>query len=217
MWCVPSLDDEYIARMEDLLRLYARPLTEDEPVFCLDEKPVCLHAEKRRSMIARDGSRRWDYEYRRRGTAKLFVGVEPRAGAHTIKATTTRDRFQFARFLRDIAGRYTGAKIIHLVMDNLSTHSKKGLIDAFGQDEADALWGRFKVHYTPKHGSWLNQAEIEISLVSRECLGKRRLGDLRILEREVKAWVHAANKTKRTIDWKFHVSDARKRFRYDLR
>ena len=159
MWCVPSLDDEYVARMEDLLRLYARPLTDDEPVFCLDEKPVCLHAEKRHS---------------------------PRA------------------------------KIIHLVMDNLSTHSKKGLIDAFGQEEADALWARFKVHFTPKHGSWLNQAEIEISLVSRECLGKRRLSDLHILEREVKAWAHAANKAKRKIDWRFRVHDARKKFHYDF-
>src|SRR5215207_1891458 len=100
MWCVPRLDDEYVARMEDLLRLYARPLTEDEPVFCLDEKPVCLHAEKRCELIARDGSRRRDYEYRRQGTANLFVGVEPKAGVHTIKATKTRDRFQFARFLR---------------------------------------------------------------------------------------------------------------------
>ena len=101
-------------------------------------------------------------------------------------------------------------------MDNLSTHSKKGLIDAFGQEEADALWARFKVHDTPKHGSWLNQAEIEISLVCRECLGKRRLGDLRLLEHEVKAWARAANKAKRKIDWRFRVRDARNKFHYDF-
>ena len=214
MWCVPRLDDEYIERMEDLLRLYARPLSWQEPVICLDEKPVCLHAEKRQTQIAYDGSRRRDYEYRRQGTANLFVGVEPKAGAHMIKATKTRDRFQFARFLREIARKYPHATIIHLVMDNLSTHSKTGLIDAFGAIEAGAIWSRFKVHYTPKHGSWLNQAEIEISLVSRECLGNRRLGELPILKHEVKAWARAANAAKRKIDWRFRVRDARKKFRY---
>src|SRR5579859_2609244 len=155
MWCVHDLDDEYIERMENLLRLYARPYRADEPVVCLDEKPVQLHDDKRAGRIARDGTRRRDYEYRRHGIANLFVGVEPRAGRHILEATKTRDRFEFARMVRGISHRYESARKIHLVLDNLSTHSKKALIDTFGQDEAERLWKRFRFHYTPKHGSWL--------------------------------------------------------------
>lgn len=214
MWCVPILDNAYIRNMEDLLRLYAKPLSAKEPVVCLDEKPVQLHDSKRSGHVASDGTRRRDYEYRRRGTANLFVCVEPRAGRHIVKATQTRDRFEFARMLRDIARRYPRATVIHLVVDNLSTHSKKAVFDAFGAEKAKKLWARFSIHYTPKHGSWLNQAEIAISLVSRECLAKRRFGTLDRLEAETRAWSIAATKAKRTINWKFRIPDARKKFSY---
>jgi hypothetical protein len=105
--------------------------------------------------------------------------------------------------------------MIHLVLDNLSTHSRKALVDAFGEEDGDALWSRFMVHYTPKHASWLNQAEIEISLLTRECLGKRRLGHLRRLDHETKAWARAASRARRKIHWRFRVRDARQKFRYD--
>lgn len=214
MWCVRNLDETYIRRMEDILRLYAKPYSQEEPVVCLDEKPVSLHENKRDPEVARDGTRRRDYEYHRQGTANLFVGVEPKAGRHILKATKTRDRFEFARMLRDIAKRYPTARTIHLVVDNLSTHSKQALIDAFGADEAERLWARFTVHYTPTHASWLNQAEIEISLVTRECLGKRRLGTMALLARETSAWARAANRAKRTFNWTFRPKDARRKFGY---
>jgi DDE superfamily endonuclease len=211
MWCVPELTHEYIAKMEDLLRLYAKPHSKAEPVVRLDEKPVQLHGDKRAGHVARDGTRRRDYEYRRRGTANLFVCVEPRAGRHVVKATRARDRFEFAYVLRDLAKRYDGAKTIHLVVDNLSTHSKNALVDAFGAAKADEIWKRFRMHFTPKHGSWPNQAEIAISLVTRECLGKRRLGTLSVLASETMAWARAATKAQRRINWKFRARDARKK------
>jgi hypothetical protein len=142
------------------------------------------------------------------------VTVEPRAGKHIVKATKTRDRIEFAHLLRDLAIEYPDAETIHLVVDNLSTHSKNALIDAFGEEEAERLWSRFTVRYTPKHGSWLNQAEIAISLVSRECLGERRIGTLGMLWRETGAWARAATRARRTIHWKFRTRDARKKFGY---
>ena len=215
MWCVPKLDDEYVERMEDVLKLYERPYDASEPVVCLDEKPVQLLDDVRESVRARGCILRRDYEYRRCGTANLFCGVEPLGGRHFIKATKTRDRFEFAKMLRDIADAYPDAQLIHLVLDNLSTHSKSSLVAAFGEGEADRLWSRFCVHFTPKHGSWLNQAEIEISLVSRECLGRRRLGTLGRLASETRVWKRDANRRCRTIDWRFTRRDARKTFGYD--
>jgi hypothetical protein len=158
---------------------------------------------------------RRDYEYVRRGTANVFCIIEPKEGRRLTYATKNRTGLAFARALRRVARRYPKAKRIHLVVDNLSTHSEKSLTDAFGTTAGSALWRRFKVHYTPKHASWLNAAEMEAGLVSRECLGKRRLGDLRALEVEVRAWARRADRARRKIQWKFTVNDARRVFRYD--
>jgi hypothetical protein len=215
MWCVARLDDAYIERMEDVLKLYEKPYKLTEPVVCLDERPVQLLDDVRASKRARNGVLRRDYEYRRCGTANLFCGVEPLGGQHFTRATRTRDRFEFAYMMREIAMAYPCADAIHMVLDNLSTHTKRSLVAAFGELEADYLWGRFQVHYTPKHGSWLNQAEIEISLVSRECLGRRRLPSLRHLRRQTRAWNRDANRRGRTIDWSFTRRDARETFSYD--
>ena len=214
MWCVPELDEAYIERMEDVLRVYERPYDPREPVVCVDERPVQLLDDVRNSTRRADGTLRRDYEYRRRGTANIFCGVEPLAGRHFTKATATRDRFEFAKFVREIVAVYPGAKRIHLVMDNLSTHTKNSLVAAFGPVEAERLWNRLQVHYTPKHGSWLNQAEIEISLVSRECLGQRRLGTLAKLKEQTRAWNRVANRARRTINWRFTRRKARETFRY---
>ncbi|HVB39293.1 MAG TPA: IS630 family transposase [Terriglobales bacterium] len=167
-----KLDAEYIARREDVLGLYEKPLSERAPVVCIDEKPVVLHADTRPAAAMRPGRvARRDYEYKRCGTANVFCGVEPKAGRHFTKATPTRCSAEFADYLLKIAVRYPAADTIHLVMDNLSTRTRKAVVDRFGEQNGDWLWNRFTVHYTPKHGSWLNQAEVAISLFSRQCLG----------------------------------------------
>jgi transposase len=203
MWCVADLNEEYIARMEDVLAIYEKPLSDKEPVVCMDEKPVLLHADVRR-----------DSEYQRRGTANVFCGVQPKAGRHFTKPTANRSSPQFADYLVEIAASYPEADTIHLVLDNLSSHNRKALVDRFGEKIGGLLWERFTVHYTPKHGSWLNQAEIEISLFSRQCLGRRRIPSLRQLQRQARAWNRKMNRDRVTINWKFTRKKARQKFGY---
>lgn len=214
MWCIPRLDEEFVERMEELLALYEKPLDPMEPVVCLDEKPVQCLDDKRRTIRVRNGSYRRDYEYIRRGTANVFCVVEPKAGRHLTRATPNRKKPAFARMLRRIAHAYPTARIIHLVMDNLSTHTKNALTETFGMLEGEKLWSRFAVHYTPKHGSWLDQAEIEVSIFSRQCLGQRRIGSMRELRAETAAWRARVDRQRLTFDWKFTVTDARRKFRY---
>jgi len=147
--------------MDDVLALYEKPFQEKEPVVCMDEKPVVLHADVRppRPMRPRKVARR-DCEYHRRGTVNAFCGVEPKAGRHFTKVTPNRSAPQFADYLLEIVAAYPDADTIHLVMDNLSSHNRKALVERFGEKIGSLLWERFTVHYTPKHGSWLNQAEI---------------------------------------------------------
>lgn len=214
MWCVAELNEEYVEKMEDVLAVYEKALSSEEPVV-VDEKSVTLHKDVREALPMRPGSvAKRDYEYERCGTANVFCAVEPKAGVHFTKATSTRSAAEFAEFARSIADHYRDAMTIHLVMDNLNTHGRKALVDGFGEEEGDALWRRFTVHYTPKHGSWLNQAEIEISLFSRQCLGTRRIGDLPSLQRETRAWNRQVNRKRVQINWKFGRKQARKKFGY---
>jgi AraC-like DNA-binding protein/transposase len=162
-WCIAELDDEYIERMEDVLEVYERTLSADEPVVCADEKPVTLHEDVRDPIPMKPGSvARRDNEYERRGTANTFCAIEPKAGQHFTKVTPNRSSPEFANFLQSIANHYPEAQTIHLVMDNLSSHTRKAVVDRFGEEAGQALWDRFTVHYTPVHGSWLNQAELEV-------------------------------------------------------
>jgi transposase len=201
--------------MEDVLALYEKPLSEKEPVVCVDEKPVVLHADVRAPRPMRPGQlARRDCEYLRRGTANAFCGVEPKAGRHFTKITPNRSSVEFADYLVEIVAAYPGADTIHLVMDNLSSHHRKALVERYGERIGGLLWDRFTVHYTPKHGSWLNQAEIEISLFSRQCLGQRRIPTLTDLRREARAWNRKANRSRIKIDWKFTRTKARQKFRY---
>ncbi|MGH9599814.1 MAG: IS630 family transposase [Terracidiphilus sp.] len=203
--------------MEDVLKLYERPLSEEEPVVCIDEKPVVLHQDIRAPQAALPGQlARRDYEYKRCGTANVFCGVEPKAGRHLLKPTPTRSAAEFADYLVEIVARYPEARTIHLVMDNLNTHSRKALTERYGEKLGGLLWERFTVHYTPKHGSWLNQAEIAVSLLSRQCLGKRRIGDLATLRREVRAWNRRLNRDGTTIEWKFTRKQARRKLHYSI-
>lgn len=201
--------------MEDVLAVYEKPLSEAEPVVCRDEKPVVLHAEVRPPRPMRPGrAARPDCEYKRCGTANVFCGVQPKAGRHFTKATANRSAPQFADYLLDIAEHYPAADTIHLVMDNLSSHTRKAVVERFGEKAGGWLWGRFTVHYTPKHGSWLNQAEIEISLFSCQCLGQRRIPSLGDLRREARAWNRRMHRNRITIDWQFTRRKARQKFGY---
>ena len=215
MWCVPAINDEFIDRMEDVLSRYALPYNEKEPVVCLDERPVVLHDSERPCIPMSPGKvARVDYEYVRCGTANIFAIVEPLTGRRLTYATANRTGRAFAKALRRIARRYRSARLIHLIVDNLSTHTEKSLVDAYGAFLGRQLWRRFALHYTPKHASWLNAAELEISLVSRECLGSRRIAGLPTLIAEVRTWSRVADRARRAIKWSFRVSDARRTFRY---
>ena len=180
MWCIPKMTKEYAEKMEDVLNLYEKPLNPKEPVVCLDEKPIQLLKDARPSIAANkpgDIFKR-DYEYVRCGTANVFCGVEPKAGKHFTRVTKNRKRAAFAKMISRIAKAYPGTKTIHLVMDNLNTHGKKSLTDFYGEKQGSKIWNKFTPHYTPKHASWLDQAEIEIGIFSRQCLGKDRIGDI---------------------------------------
>ncbi len=215
MWCVAELDDEYIARMEDVLETYEKAYDPAEPVVCLDEKPIVLHADVRpRSPAVPGREARQDSEYERRGTANVFCAVEPKAGRHFTFPTTDRSAFQFAVVVCELALQYPQATTIHLVMDNLNIHRRKSLTDTFGAEVGTEIWSRFTVHYTPKHGSWLNQAEIEIGLLARQCLGSRRIPDLPTLRRECRAWNRQVNRQRLTINWQFNRRIARRKFGY---
>jgi hypothetical protein len=215
MWVVADLDDDYIAKMEDVLEVYERHYDSEQPVVCLDEKPITLHADVRPPSPAAPGREaRRGNEYERCGTANVFCAVEPKAGRHFTFATPDRSGFEFAQVAVTLAMTYPEAKTIHLVMDNLNIHRQKALIDAFGQEMATEVWDRFSVHYTPTHGSWLNQAEIEIGIFTRQCLGSRRIPNLKILRHEAKAWNRRMNRDRIQINWKFDRRAARRKFGY---
>jgi transposase len=215
MWCIEELSQEYIERMEDVLEVYERPYDPNKPVVCVDEKPVQLLDNVRDPIPATPGSvAKVDYEYERKGTANVFCGVEPKGGVYFNKVTECRDGQEFASFLCDISLAYPAVEKIVLVMDNLSTHTEKSLIQLLGKTDGARLWSRFEVHYTPKHASWLNQAEIAIGMYSRQCLGTGRVGDIATLKGITKAWNTRTNKRGTIINWRFTRSKARKSLNY---
>lgn len=214
MWCIPKVDNAFVMRMEDVLAQYEKPLCASEPVVCLDEKSVQCLADKRKTIRVRNGSVRRDYEYIRRGTVNVFCAVEPKAGRHFTKVTAHRKKQDFTAMLQDLAAAYPEATTIHLVMDNLNTHFATSLTDTLGEAEGEKLWSRFTPHYTPKHASWLNQAEIEIGLFSRQCLAGRRIDSADELTRQASAWNQDINHKQQTINWSFSRTDARLKFRY---
>lgn len=215
MWCIAEPDDAYIANMEGVLAVYEKPYSETEPVVCLDEKPVSLHSEVRPPVPARPGRiARRDNEYRRKGVANLYAIVEPKTGRHFNCATPNRSARQFALTVRNLVLQYPFARTIHLVMDNLNIHRRKSLIDHLGEKHGNYIWSRLTVHYTPKHGSWLNQAEIELSLISRQCLGNRRIPSLAQLRDVVDSWTDDANRRRVQINWRFTRRNARSKFGY---
>ena len=209
MWCIGALSEEYRRRMYDLLALYAKPLRADEPVICIDEKSLQLIAHSRQPVpMAPSAPAKQDYEYVRKGTTNLFVAVEPKAGQRTVSVTEHRGKTDFVGFVQTLlTDTYAAARRVHLVLDNLNTHFSKCFDEVLGQRAARKLLRRVRFHYTPKHASWLNMAEIEIGILSRQCLD-RRIPNAQLLQREVDAWQTARNAQRRTIEWNFTRQDA---------
>ena len=215
MWCVPDLTDEYLRNREDVLGVYEKPYNPSEPVVCIDEKSVSLHDDVRPAKLMASGKpKRPDSEYKRCGTGNVFCAIEPKAGKHFTLVTPNRTAPQFAQAMKTIIDSYPAADTIHMVMDNLNIHGPKALTDHFGKVKGASLWSRLTVHYTPKHGSWLNQAELEIGLYAKQCLGSRRFPTLPILHRESVAWNKSANRRRIKINWKFTRKKARIKFGY---
>jgi hypothetical protein len=174
-----------------------------------------LHDDVRPPIPAAPGrTAKRDNEYKRCGTANVFCAAEPKAGRHFTLPTPNRSAPEFAKSLDSIVSSYPFARTIHLVMDNLSIHGRKFLADYFGDEKGGSIWNRLTVHHTPTHGSWLNQAEIEISLFSRQCLGNRRIPTLGILQRESRTWNRHANRDRVKINWRFTRKTARAKFGY---
>lgn len=201
--------------MEDVLDVYARPRDPAVPVVCMDEKPYQLLGHAREPIPATPGSdARIDSEYVRCGTCSIFVWVEPLAGRRHVTARARRTRIDFAHEVdRLLSVDYPDAGTVVLVMDNLNTHGIASLYEAFDPEEAFALAQRLEIHHTPKHGSWLNIAEIELSALTRQCLD-RRVSDLDVLNTELAAWQNATNADQRQVDWQFTTEDARVKLRH---
>ena len=210
----PKHNGEYVARMEDVLGVYARPRDVAAPVVCMDEMPVQLLKETRVPIPAERGHpRRVDYEYERNGTANIFMFVEPLAGWRQTLVTERRTAVDWAIALRDLVdNRYADARVIVLIMDNLNTHTVGSLYEAFPPAEARRVAQRLEIHYTPKHGSWLNIAENELSALSRQCLA-RRIGTIEDLGSEVQAWNETRNTDQVQVHWRFTVDQARIKLR----
>jgi hypothetical protein len=200
--------------MEDVLEQYARPYDPECPVVCMDEQPVQLVQETRAPIPAAPGRpKRVDYEYRRAGTANIFMFCEPSAGWRHVEATKQRTKVDWAFQIRDLLdGRYADVPKVILIMDNLNTHDLGSLYDAFPPAEARRLAARLEIHYTPKHGSWLNIAENELSALTKQCLA-RRIGTLKGLQHQVAAWESPRNADRIRVHWRFTIDRAREKLR----
>jgi hypothetical protein len=210
MWCIPKVDGEYVARMEDVLDLYAEAPDPKRPVVCFDESPVQLIGEARQPIPAEPGRlERYDYEYRRNGTVNLFVFLDVHRPWRKVKVTERRAAEDYAHCMRDLVDiHYPDAEIIRVVQDNLSTHSAGALYQAFPPAEARRILRRLQFHYTPKHASWLNMVEIEIGVLRGQCLD-RRIDDPKRLRREITAWERRRNDARSRIKWMFTTDKAR--------
>ena len=210
MWCIPHVDGSYVARMEDVLDLYAEEADPKRPVVCFDESPTQLIGEVREPVVAETGQpERYDYEYHRHGTANLFVLLDAHKSWRHVKVTDRRTAQDFAVCMRDLAEtHYPDADRIRVVMDNLSTHTVGSLYEAFPAAEAHRILQRLEFHYTPKHASWLNMMEIEIAVLRGQCLD-RRIGERDVLVSEIAAWQWQRNASGARIKWKFTTAKAR--------
>jgi len=210
MWCIPRVDGTYVARMEDVLDLYAEAADPRHPVVCFDESPTQLIGEVRQPIPAEPGQpERYDCEYRRNGTANLFVFLDAHKSWRHVKVTDHRKSEDFAACMRDLVDtHYPDATKIRVVLDNLSTHTPGAIYETFPPQEAHRILQRLEFHHTPKHASWLNMVEIEIGVLRGQCLD-RRIGERETLEAEIAAWQQQRNTSGARIKWKFTTEKAR--------
>ena len=212
MWCIPELDDEFKEKMEDVLKIYGKPYDPKRPLICLDEKQTQLLGDVRKSIPAKPGKiAKQDYEYERKGTCSIFVAIEPKAGKRYIEVRERRTRKDFAEVVESIFDSYPEAEWIDLVVDNLNTHNEKSFHETFDKEKAEKILSKIRFHYTPKHGSWLNMAEIEISVLSRQLL-KQRISSIKLLRSKISAWRKERNLQKKKISWSFTKHDAKNIF-----
>lgn len=211
-WVIPpEADAEFVAGMEDVLEVYERPYDPNYPVLCMDEQPVQLLKETRTPIPATaKHAKRVDYEYERAGTANIFMFTEPLAGWREVSVRQTKTKIDWAREMaRLLEGRYARCEKVILVCDNLNTHTKGAFYEAFPPERARQFVRRIEFHHTPKHGSWLNIAENELSSLTRQCVSGRRFPDVPTLQAETTAWSTDVNKTQRGVDWQMKIDDAR--------
>ena len=210
-WCIPKEQSaDFAACMEDVLEVYSRPYDERYPVVCMDEKPLQLLAHARKGYRKKNGAMIQDSEYIRNGTCSIFLFTEPLAGFRHAKALEHRTKTDWAKRMKWLADEiYPDADKIIMVCDNLNTHDKSSFYEAFPPAEALRLARRYEFHYTPKHGSWLDIAEIELAALTKQCLGKRRIGSLEDLNDELKRWHTDRNAKQKGVNWQFTTEDAR--------
>jgi hypothetical protein len=211
-WVIPpQADAEFVACMEEVLETYAKPYDPKHPLLCMDEQPVQLIGETRVPIPAtKEHPQRVDYEYERKGTASIFMFAEPLSGFRQATARPRRTKIDWALEVAHLLDtRYAECERITLVCDNLCTHTKGAFYEAFEPERARQYVRRIDFCYTPKHGSWLNVAECELSCLTSQCLKGRRIGDLDTLSSEIKVWSEATNAKQRSVDWQFQIDDAR--------
>lgn len=211
-WVIPpESNGEFVAGMENVLETYAQPYDSRYPVLCMDEQPVQLLKETRVPIAATGRhARRVDYEYERAGTASVFMFTEPLSGWRNVRVRQQRTKVDWALEMEELLRtRYAKAKKVILVCDNLNTHTMGAFYEAFPAEQARALVSRLDFRYTPKHGSWLNIAENELSSLTRQCLNGRRIGEIELLRHETAAWSTVNNEKQRGVDWQFKINDAR--------
>lgn len=213
MWVISEITPEFVKRMNDVLEVYERPYNPKFPVVCVDEKLTQLIKDTRTPKAAKAGKpRKVDYEYKRNGTCHLFVAVEPKAGKRKVRVTKRRTKKDFASFIKFLVLHvYKRVKKIVLVEDNLNTHNKKTLLEVLGEKEGKKIARKIEWHYTPKHASWLDQAEIEIHSLEEQCLN-RRIPDFHTMQAEVAACVRKRNAHKCSINWQFTREKAQEKF-----
>jgi hypothetical protein len=211
MWVIPpEHSGEFVAHMEDVLDVYQMPYDPQVPMVCMDEQPVQLIKETRQPLPAAPGKpEKVDYEYERNGTANIFMCTEPLTGTRHVHVTEHRTAVDWANEIRDLLEvRYPEAARVRLVCDNLNTHGMGSLYEAFPPEQARRLASRLEIHHTPKHGSWLNIAEIELSVLTMQCLD-RRIPDMETLTKETQQWEQRRNASQKGVDWQFSTLDAR--------
>ena len=209
-WVIPpEQNGDFVAAMERVLEVYKRPYDPQFPLVCMDESPKQLLGETRQALPGRPVSiLKYDYEYQRVGVCNVFMANEPLAGQRLVEITQTKTKADWAMFVEQIAQMWSEAEKITLVMDNLATHKPGAFYEIFPARQAKALWDRFEFIYTPKHGSWLNMAEIELHVLMGQCLN-RRLDTLEKVRRQTGAWQTARNNMNATINWQFTTEDTR--------